>query len=94
MEWLPFFVNCQGHDQRILLYDLFEHSKACQLVETVKIIEQIPVTGFTPVADNCDVKMTCKYAEPFNLDLVKFTRWFEVTSEQTLYYITSTSEDP
>ena len=58
------------------------------MVEQVKIIEQIPVTGFTPVADSCDLSFKCMYAEPFNLELVKSTRWFELTKDTTLYYIT------
>ncbi len=32
MEWLPFFVNCQGHDQHVLIYDLLEQSDECTLV--------------------------------------------------------------
>jgi hypothetical protein len=46
MSWVPFFSNWEGYDNRILFYDLVEHSEECTLpqTESVKVVNPIPIT--------------------------------------------------
>ena len=57
MPWLPYFSNCNGHDTRIVFYDLLEYSDSeeCQKpnYKDIKIVSPIPSSGFEAVADRC-----------------------------------------
>jgi hypothetical protein len=66
MPWIPFFSNCDGSDSRTILYDVFEYNQNCSLptYDEIQIVNPIPSTGWSPVADSCNLQITCRYDEP------------------------------
>jgi len=66
MPWIPFFSNCEGQDQRIILYDILEYHEKCVLpkYDDIKVVNPIPSTGLDPIADECQIILKCIYDEP------------------------------
>ena len=68
MPWIPFFSNCDGFGSHIVLYEAFEYHRSCSLpwYDDLKIVNPIPSSGMDPVADVCNLDITCRYDEPSN----------------------------
>ena len=90
MSWIPFFSNWEEYDNRILFYDLVEGNSQWNLPEpqTTKIVELIPVTGFTPVADKCNLNIQCRYDEVIGFGSGSSKRWYEIKEKQTVFLVT------
>ena len=93
LPWLPYFMNCEYFGDRIYLHRLTESMGNCSFVDQggVKIVQPIPVSGVTPVADSCSISVKCYYAE--DVQATSTTRWFEINQEETLYYMTRNAID-
>jgi len=90
LAWVPFFTNCQSYGSKILWFDLLEYNQNCQLrnVEDTIIVEAIPTTGISPIADYCNLNLNCSFAEEVN-QTTTLTKWWQISDKMTLYYIPS-----
>jgi hypothetical protein len=72
------------------LYELFENSENCDLKRTEETItvKEIPTSGFSPEADECNIKLDCQYEEDFFLNS-RGTKWWEGSEDLPLFYITN-----
>eukprot|EP00928_Gymnodinium_smaydae_P052443 TRINITY_DN3633_c0_g1_i1.p1 TRINITY_DN3633_c0_g1~~TRINITY_DN3633_c0_g1_i1.p1 ORF type:complete len:5302 (-),score=561.54 TRINITY_DN3633_c0_g1_i1:86-14599(-) len=101
MPWLPFFSNCDGFDSHIILWDLFENpagaDRNCELVdkEDTVVVPPFPFDVSTmnfqmsPVADNCNIIVQCRFEEGLDPTDYSSEPWFAIGEEEmTLFYIT------
>ena len=95
MPWIPFFTNCEGYDSRMVLYDVFERGGRCELppYEAIRVVSPIPANGLEPVADRCAPnarfpEMTCRFDEPLDKPIAASERWYELSAERDLFYVT------
>lgn len=90
MPWLPFFSNCEGYDSNIVLYDLLEYNQQCNLptYEEIRVVNPIPSSGLDPIADKCNIQLNCIYDEPLGSTISTSTRWYAITSQTDLFYMT------
>ena len=89
MPWIPFLSNCEGYDDKIILFDLLENSDSCIFPSTdsIVIVHSFPSNGLTAISDTCKISLTCRYDE-INQSVIS-NKWFSITSEKTLAYISS-----
>ena len=95
MPWIPFFSNCEGYDVHMVLYDVFERGGRCELpaYESIRVVNPVPTDGLEPVADRCAPnaeypEMTCRFDEPLGSTVSGSTRWYAVSEERDLFYVT------
>jgi hypothetical protein len=95
MPWVPYFSNCEGYDVHMVLYDVFERGGRCSLppIESLRIVNPIPLDGLDPVADRCSPneqypELVCRYDEPLDAPDPGSKRWYELTEEQDMFYVT------
>ena len=94
--WFPFFANCRGHGRRVLFYDIVENGEGCLLKtkEETEVVNPIPTSGMDPVADQCHSSIKCIYEEPLQTRVANKNRWYEITEDQVLFYMTQKPFDP
>lgn len=87
IPWLPYFSHCQGHGRHIILYDLLE-SEDCTIVkeDKTKVVNSIPINGFSAVGDKCNLSIKCWFEETVTDDYTG-TKWWDSSTE--MFYITS-----
>ncbi len=90
LPWLPFFSSCDGQDRHIYLYDLLEDASKCTLVSSqdTVVVTEFPTSGIHTNADHCNTEFTCRYEENLTVSVSSSTRWYQITSATTLFYIT------
>ena len=94
IPWLPFFMNCEYFGDRIYIHRLTEAMGNCTFVDSngVKIVQPLPVSGVSAVADKCSISVKCFYGE--NVQPTSSTRWFEINQQEVLYYLTRYAISP
>jgi len=82
--WIPFFTNCNGYDNHLIVYDLFEYDPGCDLPEydDISIVKPLPLDGLSPNADYCNLELNCRYDEVVDSVLTTTTRWFALKEER------------
>lgn len=88
MSWIPFFSNCDSSDERIIVYDFFEYDSSCTLPQDIGVVNPIPSTGLNPTADTCDFNFVCRFDEPLTQDNNNMQRWYQISEEMAMFYIT------
>jgi len=90
MPWIPFFSNCDGFGSHIVLYEAFEYHEQCSLpsFEDIKIVNPIPSSGMDPIADVCNINITCRYDEPIGYSTSSSEPWFNIIEDKELFYVT------
>jgi hypothetical protein len=93
MPWIPYLSNCEGNDNRIILYDILENNNGCIFPTTMNIVQGFPLNGLNPISDVCYINLKCRYDELLYNNIGKFKRWFSITSPETLFYVTKNPID-
>jgi len=95
MPWIPFFTNCEGYDEHMILYDVFERGGRCNLpaYEDIRIVNPVPSDGLDPIADHCAPnpefpELLCRFDEPLEAPVPGSSRWYELKEERDLFFIT------
>jgi hypothetical protein len=90
MSWLPFFMNCEEFGNHVYFYGLVEIIEKCNLVseESTQPVEPIPITGWNPTADECELMFKCYYAEDVTVTRSKAGSWYDIEEDKVLFYMT------
>ena len=92
MPWMPYFSNCDGHDSRMIFYDLFEYNQNEQCTtpsyKDIRIVNPIPATGLEAVADRCTLNIQCRYDEDLTFKRSQTTRWYNIQEPTRMFYLT------
>jgi hypothetical protein len=93
VTWFPFFSNCEGYDNRIIVYDVLEFNPKCNIPKKsdINVVYPIPTTGLYPKADKWDLNIRCRYDEPYNSKVENSIRWYEIKEDLPLFLM---SRDP
>lgn len=90
MSWLPFFMNCEEFGNNVYFYRLVELMESCKLVtesDTMEV-DPIPITGWFPTADECELLFKCYYSEDITVKRTKSGSWYDIEEEKVLFYMT------
>jgi len=74
----------------MIFYDLLETDPRCDFpsIQDTKVVDPIPISGFSPKADKCNLEIACRYDEVIGSNVGSNKRWYEIKESQTIFLVT------